>query len=206
MFFEILFFLPFLTFLLWPVADPMQPFATDGAPELQRLACRYHQPNDVEQNLRGRVPEINEGTDFFNRRVLECADRVVSVQVRAPQIDAILQHLTPLIDPIVATATERFPGNHLWHIDAIHGDARFVFKLRHAMQTAMQARGFAVSDAIPHLPAEVIRTLPLLPITEAAAKSCAHIVDPLLLVATLDEHETILHAGVCMKSRWTWLM
>ncbi len=144
-----------------------------------------------------------------------CRERWMRPGLRVARDEAVLSTLSAqaaeLTAPLEALPTALRARN--WLVDAHVPSAPVAGKVRFAVQDALASRGLQVSDRTPILTAGDVDVITRMPPDAAFPAACQryegnHSLGPgdaLLAVVLRDPRETLLHAGICVDGRWTWL-
>jgi hypothetical protein len=135
--------------------------------------------------------------------------------VRAARDEAILGRLDDTASDmaVAALGTGADPAEETWHVEVFYPNAQVSTKVSFATKNALVARGARVSDRTPTLAAGDIEVITRMEPAQAYPTACRRYFelgslpegDSLLAVVSLDDRETILHAGLCSAGQWTWL-
>lgn len=211
---------------LYADVDVVEAFAlfnwNDPAPGITRrkgwtdnLECERLDARTGSRRYPGEIkPPSSRGGDVESHTVV-CEERLLRPGLRDPVDDALLSELEPMTAALAATAASRYPdlGASTWLVEVFVANPQVATKVSFATKNALMESGLAVSDRTPILGLDDLEVILRMPPEEAYPTACARWSatgslgsdDALLAVVSLDPRETILHAGLCMAGRWTWL-
>jgi len=153
--------------------------------------------------------------DNIERSALVCRERVMAEGLRPARDEAVLMDLDDTVSGFALAAgslrsdlTER-----TWLVEVHYPSAPVSSKIAFAAKNALNSQGLRVSDRAMTLSAGDVSVLTRLPPGEAWPAACRRYAagglgegDALLAVVTRDPRETQLHAGICDRGQWTWLL
>lgn len=194
--------------------DPA-PGLTVSQEASRRLECEHLSAEVGKQRYPGIIETTRPRGEFLERSALICAQRLLRPGLRSNRDEAILSTLEPLVTDLSAGVGDRFAdlAGRTWLVDAFYPSAQVSAKLVFATKNALMAQGLVVTDRSPILSAEDVVVLTQMGPDEAYPSACMrwadngslHEGDALFAVVSRDPRETILHAGVCVAGRWSWL-
>lgn len=204
--------LMFLPSLVKP--DPV-PGLTVSREVSRRLECEHVSAEVGKQRYPGIIETERPRGDFLTRSALICAERLVRPGLRPDRDEAILSTLEDTVTDVSAGAADRYRdlAGRTWLVDAFYPSAQVTAKLVFATKNALAAQGLQVSDRAPLLSAGDLDVILRMAPDEAFPAACARWAangslrpqDALFAVVSRDARETILHGGVCVDGRWSWL-
>lgn len=196
--------------------------ARDPAPGLLRsradaanMECE-RVPVDVAVERRpGAVPPVDPRGDLVSREVLICTEKLMPLDLRDPDDEAILTSLGATAEDFAALAATTRPelAHATWLVDSHTADPQVSAKLSFATKNALMQQGLQVSDRTPILGFDDVSVIARMPPLQAWPAACTRYTDTgslgpddaLLAHVVLDPRESIVHAGVCAQGVWTWL-
>ena len=159
-------------------------------------------------------PPASRGGDVQSYTVV-CAERLLRPGLRAPVDDALLSELEPMTTALAVTSGSLYPDldDSIWLVEVFVANPQVATKVSFATKNALVKSGLAVSDRTPVLGLDDLEVILRMQPEEAYPTACVRWSatgnlgpdDALLAVMSLDPRETILHAGLCVAGRWTWL-
>ncbi len=177
------------------------------------VACEELPLDEAVLRHPGQVRPPRPRGDYVERVVLVCAPPLVAG--RPPRVEAVLQGLDAEVGAIVAAAVSLRPelAGRTWLVEPHDADGQLAAKMRFAAQVALVARGQPVSDRAPALAFDDVAVLGPLPDALAWPGACARYAangsagpgDAVLVLASRDPRETILHGGVCADGVFQWV-
>jgi hypothetical protein len=203
--------------LLVPVLAPKNPApGFKGTKTLARgLECEQVTTAEGVRTHPGEISPERPRGDYLRRGVLLCQERFLDPGVRDVRDEAILGRLEATASEmaVAALATGANPARETWHVEVFYPSAQVSTKLSFATKNALAARGARVSDRTPVLAAGDIEVVTRMRPDQAYPTACRRYFelgslgegDTLLAVVSLDERETIVHAGLCSAGGWRWL-
>ncbi|MCB9743052.1 MAG: hypothetical protein H6740_10660, partial [Alphaproteobacteria bacterium] len=163
----------------------------------------------------GLIAPVNPRGDYYERDVVLCQERMLSLGIRRDADEAVLSDLNARVTELVGAAATARPDlqGQTWLVEAFHPSAAVSAKIAFATKNALMAEGLRVSDRTPTLGVGDLQVITRMEPTQAYAAACRRYSDNgtldaedvLLAVALLDKLETSLHAGLCTQGRWSWL-
>ena len=203
--------------LLVPVLTPKNPAPglKGTKTEARNLECEQITITEGARTHPGQISPERPRGDYVNRSVLHCRERLMDPGVRDVRDEAILGRLDETASEmaVVALATGANPAQETWQVEVFYPSVQVSTKLSFATKNALVARGARVSDRTPTLAAGDIEVITRMQPADAYRTACRRYFelgslregDTLLAVVSLDERETIVHAGLCSAGQWTWL-
>ena len=203
--------------LLVPVLTPKNPAPgfRGTKTEARNLECEQVTTTEGVRTHPGEVAPERPRGDYLNRGVLVCNERFMDAGVRDVRDDAILGRLDETASDmaVAALTTGANPAQETWHVEVFYPSVQVSTKLSFAMKNALLARGAKVSDRTPVLAPGDIEVITRMQPAEAYPTACRRYFelgslregDTLLAIVSLDERETIVHAGLCSAGQWRWL-
>ena len=183
--------------------------------EARNLECEQLTTAEGVRTHPGEVSPERPRGDYVKRSVLVCNERFMDPGVRDVRDEAILGRLDETASDMAvkALATGANPVEETWHVEVFYPSVQVSTKLSFATKNALVARGAHVSDRTPTLAAGDIEVITRMQPAEAYPTACRRYFelgslgegDTLLAVVSLDERETIVHAGLCSAGSWTWI-
>ncbi|MHB8876561.1 MAG: hypothetical protein ACYC8T_22935, partial [Myxococcaceae bacterium] len=139
--------------------------------------------------------------------------RIFKEGERPGRDEAILSRLTAASRELAEAADDPSLADATWLVDAFYPDQTVAGKLSFAAKVSLAERGRRVSDRVPVLAAGDVLVLGTMPPTQAYPLACSRYyaegslsdTEVLLGVVLLDERETILHTGLCVRGKWRWV-
>lgn len=202
-----------LPFALWSV-DPAPGLFRSKA-RSRRLDCTWVSPAEAHRQAPGQVAAPRPRGDFAERQVYICRERLLRPGLRAPQDEAVLSSLREQSTGLAALAASLHPAAaaRTWLVDTHYAHPEVAAKVTFATRNALAEQGLSVSDRVPRLAVGDLEVITRMPPSRAFPAACRRYAangtlapgDALLLVASRDPRETVLHAGVCAEGHWTWL-
>lgn len=194
----------------------------DPAPGLTRkkdpsrsLECAWVSAEVASRTMPGEVRPVRPRGEYVERDALVCEQRLMRPGLREARDEAVLAELDGLTTELATTAGDLHPelADHTWLVEAHYPSPQVAAKLTFATKDVLVRRGLAVSDRAPILSANDLEILTRLAPDEAYEAACVRYAqngsvrpdDALLAVVSRDARETILHAGLCVDGRWSWL-
>ena len=197
--------------LLWPEGPLPGLFTPRSA--LRGVDCVELTVDAAAQRYPGQVQPARPRGDYVERAVLACSEPLVPG--REARVEAVLRRLDTEVGAIAAAAVALRPelAGRTWLVEPHDADAQLAAKMRFAGQVALVARGRAVSDRTPALAFDDVAVLGPLPDHLAWPGACARYAangsvgpgDAVLVLASRDPRETIVHGGVCADGVFQWV-
>ncbi|MEL6347259.1 MAG: hypothetical protein AAFV53_29355 [Myxococcota bacterium] len=179
------------------------------------LDCERLKAGDASREYPGEVKVSGPRGDFVERSALICRERLMRPGLRAAADEAVLRELEATVSDLATVAASLQPDleARTWLVEAYHPSGPVSGKISFATKNALVGAGLRVSDRTPILSAKDIEVITRMPPSEAYPTACARYFatgglgedDALLAVVNRDPRETILHAGLCVQGRWTWV-
>lgn len=193
--------------------DPAPGFLVSMA-DSRRIVCERASVEEAKKLHPGVLAAGYPRGDFIERSAVLCAEPIVGAEQRNPRDAAILSDLSASVQGLTAQVAA-LPGSeaHTWMVEVHYPNPAVVSKVSFAAKGALLNQGLAASDRLPVLGVGDIEVLSVTPPLEAYAMACRRYFAPgrlepsdaVLSLLVLDSRETTLHAGACVKGRWTWL-
>lgn len=179
----------------------------------RNLECVRLSQAEAHERYPGQVPEPSPRGYLRPSDALVCKQRFLKEGERPNRDEAILSSLREEVGEISALASALNPGKLTWHVDAFYPDEAVAAKISVAAKVELAEHGQRVSDRVPVLAAGDIAVLSRLPASQAYPLACERYFaeqvlsesDVFLGVMLINERETQLHAGVCLRAQWQWL-
>lgn len=206
-----------LSLALFPFVSPKDPGPglLRSKEAARRLACEHTTVEAAADEFPGRLSPRRPRGGYIERSVVVCRENWMRPGLRSAADEAVLGGLSDTASGLARDAGASFPEleGHTWLVEAHHPSEAVSAKVRFATQNALMEQGLAVSDRTPVLSAGDIDVLLRMAPSEAYGAACRRYSDngtlregqALLAVVQRDRRETLLHAGLCVDGRWTWL-
>lgn len=206
-----------LIYTLLPFFVPLPPAPGLMKPKSQarNYTCTYMDVPTANELRPGLIAPVNPRGDYYERDVVLCQERMLSLGIRRDADEAVLSDLNARVTELVGAAATARPDlqGQTWLVEAFHPSAAVSAKIAFATKNALMAEGLRVSDRTPTLGVGDLQVITRMEPTQAYAAACRRYSDNgtldaedvLLAVALLDKLETSLHAGLCTQGRWSWL-
>lgn len=193
--------------------DP-SPGIFTGKEEARNLECARLSHAQAHREHPGVVREPYARGSYGPTDALVCSRRLLEHDERPAQHELILSGLRRSAEEITQVAGAHAPLDVTWHVDAYHPDARVASKMSVATKTALAEKGRKVSDRVPLLAAGDLLVLSRLVAGQAYPLACARYFagkglderEVLLALVSLDSRDGQIHAGLCMRGEWKWLL
>jgi len=194
--------------------DDPAPGLFTSISQSRRIVCSRASIEEAKKAHPGLLEDTHPRGDFIEREAMLCAEPIVGSEQRNPRDGAILWGLTQTSEQLASQLTEVAGAQQAnWLVEVHYPSASVVSKISFAAKSAMLHNGLQVSDRLPILGVGDIEVLSTLPALKAYPLACRRYYSPgrlseadaVLSLMVLDSRETALHAGACVKGRWTWL-
>lgn len=183
--------------------------------ESRNLECQRISQAEAHARHPVAVPEPAARATSAVTDALDCQRLYMREGERPARDELVLSSLRKDVSELIATAAAKIPNGQsvVWHVDAFYPEQAVAAKVAVAARTQMAELGFAVSDRVPLLAAGDIAVLGRMPPQQAYPVACSRYVAQGLLddnhvflgFMLVDAREGQLHAGLCMRGKWTWL-
>lgn len=205
-----------LAFATWAAhaVDPA-PSVFRSRKKVRSYECERLVGEAARERLPDRIREERPRGNYVEQRVLHCRQRWMRTGLRHPRDEAVLSDLRSSTAAVASQAVSVFADftDRTWLVETFFVNPAVSSKVGFAAKAALMTQGVTVSDRVPLLSASDVEVLLDLPPSQAYPAACLrwHATgqlrddDVLLALVTRDRRETIYHAGVCTRGRWTWL-
>lgn len=205
--------LPFAIPLLFETFQDPGPGLLTPITSARGRDCRSITREEGTRIRADAVAEASDKSSYFEENFTHCRSPVFSQGERPKRQEAILAHLSESVTYAVTKAQDAFPKMQTWYTEAHADDTSLARKANFALKVELRSRGSNVSDAILSLPASELVAAQSIHRLNLPEDICQRMTrtkllpndSALLLLASLDENETQLHAGVCQGGIWRWL-
>ena len=158
--------------------------------QARRYECESTSAEQGDTLRPGQVVTSPPRGDYVERDAVICVERLMRPGLRAPRDEAILSSLDGITSELASNAVGR-----------------------RSDLSALMAQGLAVSERAPTLNAADVEVLTHLDPMQAYPAACQRYSEnkslderhALLAIVSLDNRETILHAGTCVDGQWSWV-
>ncbi|MEZ4316658.1 MAG: hypothetical protein R3F61_04120 [Myxococcota bacterium] len=198
------------------------PFLNDPSPGVLRskraarnLDCERYSAQTGSERYPGAIRPARARGDYVERDAVMCAERLMRPGLREARDEAILTELEPLSRDIVTKAVSLRTdlADRTWLVETYYPSGEVSSKISFATKNALMGQGLAVSDRVPVLGVGDVGVITRMDPDEAYPTACLRYAatgtlregDALLAVVSRDARETILHGGLCVDGRWTWI-
>ena len=183
--------------------------------QARRYECESTTAEQGDTLRPGQVVTSPPRGDYVERDAVICVERLMRPGLRAPRDEAILSSLDGITSELASNAVGRRSdlADRTWLVESYYPSATVSAKLSFATRSALMAQGLAVSERAPTLNAADVEVLTHLDPMQAYPAACQRYSEnkslderhALLAIVSLDNRETILHAGTCVDGQWSWV-
>ena len=192
--------------------DPA-PGIWHGKSESRNLDCSRMSQQRAHELHPGEIPALPARLANQESEALVCTRRIMRNGERPERDEIILASLRESVGELAEAASALGQGGLTWHVDAFYPQPEVAAKISVAARTELAEQGRRVSDKVPVLAAGDIVVLGRMAPKDAYPLACKRYFaqralgenDAFLGIMLIDERETQLHAGLCLKGEWRWL-